>query len=95
MTDTQAESAAMLTTLDAANRALRAAWGARTPCRAKGWQFQAGMYVMPGYGPSAEWGSWAFVKSYTPHEGECTAVKVWSPTWREAIECALGAALTL
>jgi hypothetical protein len=42
-----------------------------------------------------EWGSWAYVRSYSPDAGECAVVKMWAPTWLEAIETALAAALTL
>lgn len=81
MTDTQAESTAMLTVLDDANRKLRAAW------RAKGWQ--AGMVLTPGRGGrNKAWGSWVIV-----FDGESTVLKVWSPFWLEAIETALDAAL--
>jgi hypothetical protein len=96
MTDSQADSTAMLTAVDAANRALLAAWGAKPPHGAKKWQFQAGLYVIPGYSsPSGEWGSWAYVRSYSPSAGECTVAKAWAPTWLEAIEVALEAALSL
>ena len=95
MTDSQVDTHAMLSAVGAANRVLLAAWGAHPPHGAKKWQFQAGLYVMPGYGDGGEWGSWAYARSYSPDVGECAVVKVWAPTWLEAIEIALEAALTL
>jgi hypothetical protein len=91
MTDSQTDSTAMLTAVDAANRALRAAWAAHPPHGAKKWQFQAGLYVLHGHREAGgAWGSWAYVTSYSPAAGE-----VWAQTWLEAIETALAAALTL
>jgi hypothetical protein len=69
MTDSQTDSFAMLTAVDAANRVLLAAWRAHPPHGTKTWQFQAGLYVIP---------------DYCSPGGECIVVKMWAPTWLEA-----------
>jgi hypothetical protein len=95
MTASQQDSTAMLAAVETADRLIRTAWGTRPGNRTRSWQRQSGLLVFPGHGPDGAWGTRAHVMVWDPVEGESTAVRVWSSTWREAIETALEAALML
>jgi hypothetical protein len=92
----QNETRDMLNAIDVANRLLWAAWGTRTGDLRKAWQRQSALLAAPNFGPDGiTWGWWAWVMAWDPYVGESMPVRVWSESWKDAIEEALGQALTL
>ncbi len=83
--------------LELANRVLRRTIGAHPGDARKGWQIQAAIVTHCDYKPGSNadpcpWGFIAAAVVRHPEAGECW-FKRWAPTWREAIDLALAAAV--
>jgi hypothetical protein len=75
---------------------LRRVLGMHAGNSAKPWQRQVGLYTRSDYEKSnrRQWGVVATVLFYEPGAGE-HRLEAWAPTWREAIELAVWAAIEL